>query len=386
MQIKPQSWTHHHTHRLFHISLGLCFGFISLVIVGGMATALFSATADTSPKSGVINVGATVEGVNPGPINPGGQSGTIIPPVQTQNPTVTIVAEPQGYVPTQGGAYVFNNQTPAFSGVSSVPNGLVFITIRGAAELNSTAQADSLGHWYWQSPVYFPEGKYDITVAVFDSYDLTRSGSAKANFIIKLPEGQQPVPVNPGSSPTEPQIPSGPLTPPTGPTSNLIFGAFIKILPDYKVVETTQKVVVAVNLISNSGKEVLNQDIHFKIVSPQGKVILQTSDVVSFNRHSEYLKTFYIAPATPEGEYTISVSADYTGTQSLASDTFTIKEFVVLPTGQTTPNSNTIEQWPAMIWALLLMLLLLFIVLTIMAYHQIRHHSREIYAEPENQA
>lgn len=397
MKFKPEQWTHHHTHRLFHISLGLCFGFISVIIVSGMAAALFTATADdNTPKSGNLIVAAQVEGVNPGPIDPGHFGSK--PPVATVNPTITIVAEPKGQVPQQGSVYVFNTQFPAFSGVASVPNGLIFITIRGQEDLNSTAQADVYGQWYWKSPEALPEGKYGVTAAVFDSYDLTRSGSAKADFMIKLPLIPQPptnnptntqtnsggtkppTPSNPStpSTPTTPEQPTLPLPPvPTVPT-NVLFGAFITVMPDYKTVETGKKVVVGVSLVSNSGKEVSNQRLDFKVTSPKGKIILQTSDIVSFSAHAEYLKTFYIAPATPEGEYTVTVTAVHYGIPSESSDTFNIKG-AAAPVAQT---AETVQQWPALLWVLMIMLLLLFIVLTIMAYHQVRHHSRELDPQP----
>lgn len=391
LKLKPEQWTHHHTHRLYHLSLGLCFGFISLVLVGGMSTALLNVTADTTPKSENVTISALVEGVNPGPISGGGSSGSR-PPVVTVNPTVTIVAEPKGQVLQRGNAYLFNTATPAFSGVSSVPNGLVFLTIRGTTDLNSTTQADSYGNWYWNSPENLQPGNYSVVAAVFDSYDLTRSGSASALFSVSAleepivpPTNTQPPTnsnangnnnsngnTNTGTSPGEPTTP---LEPPTGPTDNIIFGAFLSVLPEYKSIEMGKKVVVAVSLVSNTDTQVYNQEISFKVLSPTRKVILQTTDTVSFSKHSEYYKTFLIAPATPVGEYTVTVTAKYNGIESTASDTFRVNSSttVAAPT-------NVVYQWPWLVWVILFLLLLMFIILAIIAYHQVKHHSREINA------
>lgn len=390
MKLRPEYWTHHHTHRLFHISLGICFGFIAITLVGGMTTALFNATADGTPKSGDITVTALVSGVNPGPISGGSTGGSKPPaPAPTANPTISIVAEPQGQITTRSNAYVFTNSYPAFSGFASVPNGLVFLKIEGQAILNSTTQATSNGYWYWKSPESLPVGSYQITAAVFDSYDLTRSGNAKANFVIEIPnqlpdsESLPPSsqPSTPGSSgsipaPTTPELPPMP-TLPTSPTINALFGVFLRVLPDYKTVVPGTSVVTAVSLVSNSKvSEVVNQDLQFKVMSPKGQVILETTDTVSFSKHSDYLKTFNIAPATPPGQYTISITATHSGVTSVASDTFEITASAPVVGSQTNPNIPA--QWPALVWALLIMLVLMFIVLTIVAYHQVQHHSGEL--------
>lgn len=399
MKLKPEKWTHHHTHRLFHISMGLCFGFISIVLVGGMLSALFNVSADdNTPKSGVLNVSALVEGVNPGPITSGTIGGS--KPAPTANPTITIFAVPQGYVPVESGAYIFSSNSPIFSGYTSVPNGLVFITVKGQKDLNSTVFAGQDGKWYWKSPEALPEGKYSVTVAVFDSYDLTRSGSAFARFNIKLPAVEAPSntnsnaqtnqsdkPINSGntSNPGSPSIPNEPELPPTEPQepplesgANPIFGTFVKVLQDYKKISTNNKVVVAVSLVSNSEKQINDQKIDFKVTSPKGKVILQTSDVVSFSKHSDYLKTFFIAPATPAGEYTVLVTSTYKGISSTSSDTFIVNESPAAVGEVSENNEQVVQQWPVLVWVLLFLLLFMFIILTIMAYYQVRHHNREL--------
>ncbi len=399
----PRPWTPHHTHRLYHMSLALCFGFAALSMFGTMATVWMQAEAN--PLSDSLTVTANVEGVNAGPVTSG--SKPTVKPTPTANPTITIVAEPQGQIGAEGSAYVFYTTHPAFSGTSSVPNGLVFITISGTATMNSTAQADAQGKWYWQAPIGLPVGSYTIRVAVFDSLDLTRSGSAEVDFKIRAllqPEptpspipgqtpgqtpsqtpGQtpppktpstpgSPPPVSPPSAPGEPGIPGEPTLPPVvTPAPDVIFGVFLEVLDQYQYVTSGEKVVVAVTLISNTSRPIANQEIRYTITSPSGSLIVDTTDVVSFSKQSRYLKTFSTAPGTPSGDYTIRVISTYEGVTSVVADTFRL----VLPVsgGATTID---VKQKPVILWSLLILLWLLFIVLVIIAYRRIRHHTREL--------
>lgn len=381
MQLRPQPWTHHHAHRLFHLSMGLCFGFAALVMAAGMAVS-FNAGADE-----IVEITATVGGVNPGPIDPPPSGSGFHPPASTANPIVTIVAEPQGQIPGRNigsttvpvQAYVFPTQQPSFSGTTSVSNGLVFLFIDGPVHLNSTARADEHGYWYWQSPDILPEGTYYIRAVVFDSYDLTRSGSTSVYFVVELPEapvdpgqpGQPGQPNQPGepNQPGQP-TPGGPPVIPPSETAGKLFGIFYEVLPQYKTTEAGTKVVGWVTLVSNTGEQVENQDVYYTVISPQGKVIMETKDTVSFSQQTQFLKTFNIAPMTKSGEYTVRVSSTYNGIESVTSDKFTLKEPVAV--------ASVAPQGPAIIWSLLILLFLLFIILVIIAYRYVRHHTREL--------
>jgi hypothetical protein len=376
--IRPQPWTHHHVHRLYHLSMAICFGFVSLVIVAGMAVGIYAKAEN--PQSDAISITASVEGINPGEITPTPTGSK--PPVSTTNPTITIVAEPQGEVPTQplgnNTAYVFDQRKPIFSGTTSVSNGIVFLYVQGPMKLNSTVQAGPDGKWLWQSPDLLPEGNYLITAVVYDSYNLNRYATAHAYFIIDLP-GPPAKPGQPGY-PGTPGVPGQPGTsiPPTNPEQppvvpqapSKIFGIFFKIMDQYKVVETGSFLKAWVTLVSNNEKQINNQQIHYTIISPRGRVILDTTDTVSFTNQSQYQKTFNIAPQTPTGKYTIRVSSTYSGIESVVSDTFFLKNppFV----------AAVAPQGPAIVWSLLLLLLLLFLVLVYLAYRYVRHHSREL--------
>ncbi len=378
----PKPWTHHHTHRLYHMSVGLCFAFAALAMIGTMATVWLQAEAN--PVSHNVTISANVAGVSPGPVDPGGSSGSHINPQQTSNPTISIVAEPQGTIPVVNSAYVFSQQRPTFSGVTSVPNGLVFVTIRGAGELNSTTQATGAGQWSWQSPINLGEGSYTIRVAVFDSFDLTRSGSAQVAFVVDVPADQIPLPSGvpptsqpPGSGglpkPQTPAIPSEPSFPPIlTPEPDLMFGLFFKILDKYKYVTAGENVSGAVSLVSNLQRQISNVEVKYVVTAPDGSPIVVTTDTLSFSKHSQFLKTFLTAPLTKPGDYTVTLTATYEGVPSVASDTFRI----IAPVSG--GGTITDKQKPVIIWSLLGLLWLLFIVLVIIAYRRIRHHTREI--------
>lgn len=364
--------------------MGLCFGFAALVMATGMAFS-FTAGADEVTDSDTVQITANVGGVNPGPTS---TTGSIIrPPASTDNPTVTIVAEPQGQIPGRNigsttvpvQAYVFPTQQPSFSGTTSVSNGLVFLFIDGPVDLNSTARADEHGYWSWQSPDVLPQGTYFIRAVVFDSYDLTRSGSTSVYFVVELPK----VPVEPGqpSQPEAPTQPGQPTTPgqptqggppviPPSETDGKLFGIFYEVLPQYKTTEAETKVVGWVTLVSNTGEQVEDQDVYYTVISPQGKVILETKDTISFSQQAQFLKTFNIAPMTKSGEYTVRVSSTYNGIESVTSDKFTLKDPIAV--------ASVAPQGPAVIWSLLILLFLLFIILMIIAYRYVRHHTREL--------
>lgn len=393
MKIKPEKWTHHHAHRLYHLSMSMCFGVAALVMATGMGTFLIDASAFDVTDTENLTITATVAGINPGPTEPTSTSGSR-PPVSTAFPTVTIKAEPLGQIPqrniTVGGnilpAYVFETVRPTFSGTTSVPNGIIFLYIEGPKNLNTTARASLQGDWIWQSPDPLPYGVYSVTARVYDSYDLTRSGSTQAYFVIQSPK----VPVEPGqpSQPGQPTQPGGsdgsgpgsgtgdgdggtsiPLPPnPPVDASDIIFGVFYEILPEYETVETGGKLVSWVTLVSNTGQQISNQNVNYQIISPLGKVVLETQDTISFSGQVQFLKTFNFAPLTPTGTYTIRVSSTYEGVESVASAKFNLKE--------PASASGIISQGPAVIWSLLVLLLILFLVLFYIAYRYVRHHTR----------
>lgn len=269
-----------------------------------------------------IGVSAVVGGVNPGPVDSGGSSGSV--PTPTKKPTITIIAEPKGQVPQQGSAYVFTGIKPAFSGTTSVPNGLIFLQITGPNSLNSTVQADGQGNWFWQAPLVLPSGSYTIVATVYDSFDLTRFASVRANFIVQ--PAQSPDGSNEGQPSEQPSFPS---VPPTN-GGNQQFGVFLQISDEYKYVIAGNPIVGLVSLITNSGQAVANQDILYTIISPTGEVILQSTDTMQFSKQLRFLKTFTTAPNTLVGEYTVQVTSTYKGITSVASDTF---HLIPPPTG-----------------------------------------------------
>jgi hypothetical protein len=88
MQLKPTVWTHHHTHRLFHLSMGLCLTFVAGTIVTGLVSVWLSAGAvNQDVTGGPVVIEAVVPGVTPGPISGGGGPAPVPPPTPTPTPT-----------------------------------------------------------------------------------------------------------------------------------------------------------------------------------------------------------------------------------------------------------------------------------------------------------
>jgi len=369
MQIRPEKWSHHHAHRLFHISMGVCFAFVAVVLAIGMVAIWLQAQADGSPKVELIQLTAMVGGVNPGPISSGG---SVTPPPTNQIPTITIYAEPRGQVPqklvqfgqTTVMAYAFTVARPAFSGESSVPNSLIFLTIQGPQNLNSTALANGQGGWFWQSPQVLPKGTYLITATVYNPNDLSKYSSAQAYFTIESQPGQD-IPGSPGIV-----TPPGPAAGSSGSGGELLFGIFFEVLKDYKKVMVGDKVVGSITLVSNSGKEVENQVIEYQVIGIDGEVIMESSDTVSFSKIAKFLKVILTAPGTQPGLYTVIVKSTYQGFTSIASDTFVLEPAVP---GAAEPGTG-----PIILWSALTGLLLLFLLLVLVAYYQVRLVSRHI--------
>ncbi len=388
--LAKQPWTHHHAHRLFHISLGLCFAFILVTILMGLMV-VWLGHADPPPVSHDVSITATVAGITPGPIDNGGGPAPVPP---NQNPTITIVAEPQGVIPQTGGVYVFVDRIPAFSGHTSVPGGLIFISIAGPQVLNSSAIADGQGNWYWQSPAKLDLGSYAITATVYNRNDFSKSGHVTANFAVETNlqtnqpnNGNQGTPGNNGQpgKPGTGRPGTGGITLPPAPGTSRLFGVFFKVLPEYERVLAGNKVVGQLTLVNKLSNQETNQEISYKISGPDGKVVMESQDNITYSKVANFLKTFYTAPATAPGRYTIVVTTSYNGIISTASDTFNLEQ--VFPAAPTQREING----PVILWGGLAGLLMLFLFLVLVAYYQvrlvsrhIREHNEKYHKEDEN--
>lgn len=380
MKIRPKKWSHHHVHRLYHISMGLCFVFIVLVIITGMVAFWLQAKADDNlPKTKIVNITAQVGGINSGPIS----EGNVVPVAPgKQIPTVTIYAEPYGQVPQKPlvlngqtvPAYAFGVANPAFSGQASAGNSLLFISVQGPTSLNSTALAGNDGKWLWQSPQTLLPGTYLITVTVYNQNDFSKFSTAKTWFTVSPVAGGQS---GSGASSGENSHPGVVDQPVVGKP---LFGIFFEVLKEYKKINVGDKVVAAITIVRNgSNEQVQNQIIEYKVVGVDGAVIMESKDSVSFSQMSRFLKTILTAPKTKPGVYTVIVTSTYQGIISTASDTFVLED--VLPGTSSTIASP--ESAPVILWGALVGLLLLFLFLVLVAYHQVRLVSRHIREHDE---
>lgn len=338
----------------------------------GMVAVWWGANASSDPVSRDVSISALVGGVNPGPIEPGSSSGSVPTPPVT-NPTITIVAEPQGQIPQQAlpvgqqifPAYVFTVSNPAFSGQTSVPNSLVFLTIQGPHPFNSTAVAGTNGNWLWQSPVALGPGTYFITATVYDPNDLSKYGTASTYFIIQAADKGAPA-----NTPVGPNLPPGIDGQGPGGSGGL-FGIFIEILKDYKQASVGNRIVASITLVNKfSNKEVDNQVIEYQVTDWDGSVIMESNDTISFSKISRFLKTILTAPGTKPGVYRLIVKSTYQGVTSTASDTFVLQPAL--------PPYPSGAAGPMILWSALVGLLLLFLLLVFIAYYQVRLVSRHI--------
>jgi|GEM_PF-3455596 len=374
MQLAPKPWTHDHTHRLFHISLGLCFAFIAGTFSAGLVVAWMQTSASTTPVSHNVAIRAQVGDVEPGPTETGPNGSTPVPsPTLLQvpvpaNPWVTVsavaahnqvVQTPQGQVAMPA----FDTRRPVFAGATNISNALIFIQVSSQNVIYSTAIADSQGQWRWQAPEDLAVGIHKIYVTARDQDNSAVFASAALDFY-----------VNPASPSETPK----PITPVTGLLKGL-FGIFVSIPDQYKIVPPGSSVVADLRFFSGGSGDGGPQDIQYIMVGPDNDIVFEVTETIPPGKELAFRKTFITHPNARPGVYRIIVKTPRLENVAVASDTFEIRP---LP-GQEGSLQRNIYVTPVAL-GLMASLLLLFVFLTALTYHRVWKLTHTIKKHMEN--
>lgn len=365
--VRPKPWTRHHTHRLFHISLGLVFAYIIGMLSAGLVVAWWQVSA-----SDEVTISARIGDVEPGPtvIGGGGSGGG---PVPIANPPVTEPTQPieepkvdleslmpdaqQQVIDSPAGpikVYIFNTRRPPFKGVTSMPFALIFLEVHSDFVLHGTAQADEKGRWQWYPPEDIAPGPHKLLVTTVDPNNPARVARASLDFYIET---------------NAPSKTPKPIVPVSNAFFKELFGIFLTIPSQYKAVAAGDNVVADLRLYSQG--DTVTKDIKYSVVGPDNDVVLEVSETLPLGEEIAFKKTFITHPGARAGTYTIHVKVPNLINTAVASDKFLI---LSPPTGLA---GTSVPTTPLMI-EMLLALLLLFIVLTIFAYRRVLVLTRRI--------
>ncbi len=353
MRTHPKQWTHHHTHRMYHLSLGVCFSFIAATLLWGSTLAWWQAQADN------LAISAIVGGINPGPtvITGSGDSHPPAPQPAPAPPKVNIDLPsqlPEQEITLAGGektlAYVFPTARPGFSGNTNIPNALVFLEIHSDQVIRSTTVADGDGYWQWTAPTDVVSGFHTLTITAQHPEDSTVRAVSTMNFFI--PAEHAPV-ISPS-----PEL----LQPDVGNKASLL-DVFVRIPQQSKQIQPGSDVLAQVKLINfGSAGNPVDVPVEYTIENSGGEIIMQIRETVAVATQLAMLKTFYTSPQLAEGTYTIIARAPTTDAIALASDTFQVEGSPVAVLSHTPPMNYTL------IYQILIGLFCLFVLIAYFEY------------------
>jgi len=394
MLIRPKKWTHHHTHRLYHISLGICFTFIALLVLYGILILFLSARAD-NPAPINLQLSGMVAEVNSGPttvVTGGGGGPPYTPPKQPtlNTPYVTIdfaysASDSKGQNAgisyeqvklsdgTKGWARIYDTQLPQFSGLTNIPNAIIYIQIQSADKnINSTSSVNSLGAWSWNALDQLNAGTYTFTVTAVDPNSNLIHASASEYFEVKIPTGSN---TNPTQTPGKTTTGTGQTTPGqtgTGQNNPDIY-VFVNIPANTKEVPPGGEIFATVKFVNlNSDGQTIKVPAEYIIEDKNNNIIMDTTEDVSVVDQISLLKSFYISGELPEGDYTLIVKAPVAGAVAEASDTFTVKGKKVVSVSETGRINLTA------IFQCLTALFLFFAFIAYFEYYKVSMISKEI--------
>jgi hypothetical protein len=361
MEIQPQTWTHHHVHRLFHLSQLAAYCFIVAALVGGSLSVWQESRAETISSSGNVTITANVEAVNPGPSVPSG-GGVVYPipqgPVTPGAPFVTIAPWSDQPLPVQNGQPVFPTSYVKFQGSSNIVNALLFLDVTGQKELRSTAYLDSNGNWFWIAPAPLPNGQYTVTVTAKSQADAAIKASASLEFMVQV--------VAPG-----PQVPAQPAAPPTK-KANAIDVA-VRIPERFKTIRPGDEFIANLDFFQSAPPvtktEVL---VRYRIEDDKHHSLMDDTETLLVPGHLSLIKSFSTSAALAEGQYALIVSVDTGQVITAASDTFAVFGSPVILLTSPTKIDYTIAM------QILLALALLFAFIAYFEYRKVAFLTRFI--------
>lgn len=377
MEIRPTTWTHHHTHRLFHISQLAAFAFIIASLISGAAMVAEQARTQEVSQTEYVRITATVPEIVPGPAACCGEG--ILPPLSSQ---AWVTIAPRSGIPVikRGSIFEFPNSYPAFEGSSNIANALVFLQINGPNNLTSTVALDKDDKWWWQSPVALTPGSYHITATAQSQAEPSIQATADLYFIIPPPLSQQPTQSG-QPAPTLGKPPGQKAGAPNAtpvPAGQGGLSVRVEIPEHFKTIAPGDELVIFTTVYRFGVKPKNNMvEIRYRIEDSQHKLIVGATERMPVADKSSIVKSFLTSPLLAQKTYTVIAQINYDNGLAVSSDSFVVQ-------GKPTVGfiANTKIDLTALIWAFFA-LILLFCIIAFFEYQKVKLVSMRIRQENE---
>lgn len=325
MPVARGNWTHHHTRRLFHLSMLSSWGLIVSVIIAGQLIMWLRADAET------LGITASVGEINPGPTSSGGSGSgfTFIPTAPTEFPKVnTEEGEPVVAPDTeeavfesvvvngvQESRWVYRSQYPSFSGSGVVPNAIVFFEIHSDMIIRGSVFADAEGGWEWQSPEPVSPGPHELRVAVPDPINPSLMLGSVFKFFIDVPESEAEISLTPDRS----------IGKFSRRSDGALFDVLVRISNQHRTITRGENIVAALRFINfGTPGHPVDVVVEYVISDSEHQTVLASSETVAVATQLSYLKTFYTSANLKAGLYTLTVKVPSQDLIATSSDIFEI--------------------------------------------------------------
>lgn len=375
MQARPHQWTHHHTHRLFHLSVFLSFVAIICSVIAGQLLVW----VQTNAAEEIVSISAIVGGINDNPsrqISSGSATSKDFPVSVPPRPLTDNLNNKNGLLISAdtapfGAEYIADTnhprpywlvrtRYPEFRGRTNIPNTTVFIEIHSPIVVTASTRSDSSGNWSWVTPVPLSEGIHTATFAVSNLDNPETFSGLTIDFVIDLSENVDKEAPSPFNSVF---IEGG------GP--DILFDVQVRILDQFKIIDQGDEVAARIRLINfGSAGSPVDVTIHYLVTDQEGNILLHSTETVAVATRLSMLKTFQTVSNFPPGRYSIIVNVPSTIVTATATDIFEVRS-PVFPVAATSSNFPSPE-------VLLVILLIVFIIFAYIELHQIAGLSQEI--------
>lgn len=375
MQARPHQWTHHHTHRLFHLSVFLSFVAIICSVIAGQLIVW----VQTNAAEEVVSISAVVGGINDSPatqISSGSSASPEFPNTVPQRPLADNLNNKNGLLISSdtgplGAEYVtdanhprpywlIKTQYPKFIGSTVVPNTTVYIEIHSPIVVTASTRSDDNGNWSWVTPVPLSEGSHTATFAVSNLDNPPTFSGLTIDFVIDLSDGVD-------------QDSAGPFNSifVEGGGPDILFDVQVRILEQFKVIDQGDEVAARVRLINfGSAGSPVDVVVHYLVTDEDNNILLHTTETVAVATRLSMLKTFQTVSNFPPGRYSLIVNVPSKTVTVTATDIFEVRS-------STFPVAATSSKFPSP-EVLLVILLIVFIIFAYIELHQIAGLSQEI--------
>lgn len=404
IKLGPDSWSHEHTQRLFHISFLLAIMVIIAMVVLNLTFILFPSRAASITDSQTVTLTAYVSGISSGPTTPnptpggtistGGSSSGPSEPSPTPVPspstvpanTAQLTAATLSIAPFTGqvstteqvtvgkttmNVPVFTTNRPRFMGSTNIPYAHVTVTLVADTEITGTSTADANGSFIWESAPLERSGLYTVKMTVTNPSDPTRQTSSSFDFISSF------TPPNTANSANPSAVAQ--FLPPAF-TGQTLFDVYATVATPDKHVQAGQQVQLNLELLDLSGlNKQLDVPLEFIVEDGDGTIVLQSSETVAVEGTKSFTKIFYTAANTPPGQYLVLAEVPSQKSYAVGSDTFIIDPPTSAAVATTSANGQSAGNGiPLLTAQASIGLIIFFLFVAYFEYHSIRALSGSI--------